>query len=129
MRGSQAYSSLKSPGADTIRVNRLFDSEDVKMPPMSAKNATNTGGTTALPSTFKRSGGGKKAQMPANLSELESLNVQYGIFERKNEEDSPTSVKMKSTAILQNTNKSFDQYFHEMRKRRHDRLRGLGSSI
>ena len=95
-------------------MNRLFDTNDARIPALSAKEND----TGALPSTFKRTGGAKKGPLPPSLNDLESLNMQYGVFERKNEPASPTEVKMKDTAILQNANKSFDQYFQEMRRRK-----------
>jgi len=78
-----------------------------------------------LPSTFTVRKRQIKGPKPENLSDFEEFN-HLGVFTRQNEEESPTEVKMKRTALLLNQNKSFDLYFAEMRRR--NQSKGLQTS-
>ena len=68
----------------------------------------------ALSSTFTRT---RRGHGPATLGELDSFNIQFGHYPRNHQDDSPTQLKMKRTAILLNSNNSFEKYLREMKKR------------
>ena len=74
----------------------------------------------ALSSTFTRT---RRGHGPAALGELDSFNIQFGHYPRNHQDDSPTQLKMKRTAILLNSNNSFEKYLREMKKR--NALKGL----
>lgn len=71
--------------------------------------------TENLPSTFVRTAvRRKKFSERGDFDEFDTL----GVFPPKQDrQNSPTDLKMKLTALLSHSNRSFDQYFYDMRRR------------
>lgn len=56
-------------------------------------------------------------QITAKLLKMGEKIAQKRARERKMAEESPTSLRMKTSFIMKNTNKSFDEYFQVMKRR------------
>ena len=110
----QANTALGSP-TSTIKVNTLVQMSNTAFTTM--KSPTSKAGdakTEQLPSTFTRTR--LKRGRQSDTNDYEEFNT-LGVFKHMRDEESPTELKMKRTALLLNQNKSFDQYFVEMRRR------------
>ena len=72
-----------------------------------------------LKSTFTRSGKSKRNKANSNLDDLEEFDFLLGRFPRRNW--SPTEIEMENSTILKFSNKSFDLYFTDMKKRNYQK--------
>ena len=72
-----------------------------------------------LKSTFTRSGKSKRGKANRHLNDLEEFDFLLGRFPRRNW--SPTEIEMENSTILKFSNKSFDHYFYDMKKRNYQK--------
>ena len=112
-RNNQQAQTVQSPSS-TIKVNTLFHMSSKSVTPANLKEGGDAQ-TQKLPSTFTRTRL-KRGRQTDGVCDYEEFNT-LGVFNHQREDDSPTELKMKRTALLLNQNKSFDQYFVEMRRR------------